>query len=276
MLEAGDFVIVCRVQTASDYPEAPASFFVSGQFLALQFIALRLNYEIPVGRLFWRSPMSNATSTKCPLRILIGEDDVLLRSELRGALCHAGYAIAASVSDGTTALAAAMKTQPDVVILDANLSGIDGIEVARIMHSERIAPAMLLTANAGVDVVKRAAEVGVYSYLTRPFRAAGLIAAIEIARHEWNAKESLHKRILQLNNIEETRAAVTVAKRIMMQYCDYNEMEAYRYIQSRSMNTRKSMREVAEAILEKYQSDCAVGAQLQQAAVTREREVINI
>ena len=189
-----------------------------------------------------------------PLRLLIADDDALLRLDLSQTLQSAGYLVVAEQADGLQALQAARQLRPDVVLLDLKMPALDGIETARVLQEERIAPAILLTAFSDTASVRRAASVGIYSYLTKPYREASLVAAIEITHGQWQTDREREQKVARLKEKEETRALVDCAKRVLMQACGYNETRAYRVLQTRSMSTRRSMREVAQAILTSCQT----------------------
>lgn len=183
------------------------------------------------------------------LRILIADDEPIIRLDVKQMLGDAGYEVVGEAGDGAKALELARQLKPDVAILDVKMPVMDGIEAASVMCCENIAPALLLTAFSDHDLLERAKGAGVYAYLVKPFKAADLPPAIEvaIARFEQNVK--LTSEIADLNERLETRKLLERAKGILMDTYKFGEGEAYRRIQQQSMNTRKSMREIAEAIV---------------------------
>jgi len=189
------------------------------------------------------------TESAGKLRIVIADDEPIIRLDLKKMLEDVGYDVVAEVGDGAKAVEAARTLNPDVVILDIKMPNMDGIDAAKIISDEKIAPVLLLTAYSQVDLVTRAKEAGVYSYLVKPFKEADLLPAIEIAMSRWDEYLELEKQSKDLEDKLETRKAVERAKGILIDQYGLKEHEAFRRIQVQSMNTRKSMREIAEAII---------------------------
>ena len=183
------------------------------------------------------------------LRLLVVEEDPLLRMDICIALENADYVVAGEVGNGCDAVEAALALRPDLVISEVKLPGQDGIAVAEILYRERIAPVVLLTAHSHKELVQRAARAGVQSYLVKPFREAALITALEVAHSQWQTLREQERKVQFLQEKEETRDTVDRAKRLLMASCGMNETRAYRYLQARSMQTRRSMKAVAGAIL---------------------------
>ena len=187
--------------------------------------------------------------TSKKLRLIIADDEPIIRLDLRKMLEDLGYDVVAEAGDGQKALEAARTLEPDIVILDIKMPPPDGIDCAKTITEEKIAPVILLTAYSQVDLVNRAKEAGVFSYLVKPFRESDLLPAIEIAISRWQEFLELEKESRDLEDKLETRKAVDRAKGILMDQYNLKEQEAFRRIQLQSMNTRKSMREIAEAII---------------------------
>lgn len=183
------------------------------------------------------------------LRIVIADDEPIILLDLRNMLETAGYSVVGEAGDGAKAVEAARNLSPDLVILDIKMPNMDGIEAAKIIDDEKIAPVLLLTAYSQLDLVNRAKEAGVYSYLVKPFKEADLVPAIEIAMSKWEMFQELEKQARDFEDKLETRKSVDRAKGILMDQYGLKEQEAFRRIQVQSMNTRKSMREIAEAII---------------------------
>jgi AmiR/NasT family two-component response regulator len=183
------------------------------------------------------------------LRIVIADDEPIIRLDLKNMLEAMGYSVVAEAGDGAKAVEAARTLSPDIVILDIKMPTMDGIDAAKIITEEKIAPVILLTAYSQVDLVTRAKEAGVFSYLVKPFKEADLLPAIEIAMSRWEEYLELEKQAHDLEDKLETRKAVDRAKGILMDQYGLKEQEAFRRIQVQSMNTRKTMREIAEAII---------------------------
>jgi two-component system, response regulator PdtaR len=189
-------------------------------------------------------------------RVVIADDESIIRMDLREMLTNLGYLVVGEVGDGRSAVHLAQKVKPDVVIMDIKFEGddFDGIDAARALTEEKIAPVVLLTAYSQRDLVARAREAGVVGYLVKPFREADLVPAIEVALARFTEFRAMEKQVDDLASALETRKFVDRAKGILMDTQDLSEAEAFRRIQKMSMNTRKSMREVAEAIILAHQT----------------------
>lgn len=191
-------------------------------------------------------------------RVIIADDESIIRMDLREMLTNLGYLVVGEAGDGRSAVNQARELRPDVVIMDIKMPDMDGIEAARILTQERIAPVVLLTAFSQRDLVERAKEAGVVGYLVKPFRESDLGPAIEVALARFSEFRTLEKEIADLKETLETRKVVDRAKGILMDTQNLSESEAFRKIQKMSMNTRKPMKEIAEAIIlaqEAQQSD---------------------
>jgi len=183
------------------------------------------------------------------LRILIADDEPLIRLDLKSMLESLGYEVIAEAGDGVSAVEAARTLKPDVAILDIKMPGMDGIDAANILNSEKIAPVVLLTAYSDMDLINRAKEAGVFAYLVKPFRESDLRPAIEVAISRYKEFLALEEEVSELEDKLETRKLIERAKGILMDLYGLKEQEAFRRIQVQSMNTRKSMKEIAEAII---------------------------
>ncbi len=182
-------------------------------------------------------------------RVVIADDESIVRTDLKEMLTSLGYLVVGEVGDGRSAVNVARELKPDVVIMDIKMPDMDGIEAAKILTEEQIAPVILLTAYGQKELVDRAKEAGVVGYLVKPFREADLSPAIEIATSRFNEFRIMQQEVQDLQNALETRKLVDRAKGILMDTQGMSEADAFRKIQKMSMNTRKSMREVAEAII---------------------------
>jgi AmiR/NasT family two-component response regulator len=187
-------------------------------------------------------------------RVIIADDESLIRMDLREMLLNLDYLVVGEVGDGRSAVNLARELKPDVVIMDIKMPDMDGIDAAKILTEERIAPVILLTAYSQRDLVERAKEAGVVGYMVKPFREDDLVPAIEVALARFKEFEALHKEVDDLQLALETRKLVDRAKGILMDTQGLNEAEAFRKIQKMSMNTRKPMKEVAEAIILAHQA----------------------
>ena len=182
-------------------------------------------------------------------RVIIADDESVIRVDLREMLTNLNYLVVGEVGDGRSAVNLAREVKPDVIIMDIKMPDMDGIEAAQILTSERIAPVLLLTAYSQRDLVDRAREAGVVGYLVKPFREQEIVPAIEIARARFQEFSELQKQVGDLKETLETRKLVDRAKGILMDTQGLTEHEAFRKIQKMSMNTRKPMKEIAEAIV---------------------------
>ncbi|MBN1641991.1 MAG: response regulator [Anaerolineae bacterium] len=182
-------------------------------------------------------------------RVIIADDESLVRVDLREALTELGYLVVGEVGDGASAVSMARELDPDVLVMDIKMPGMDGIEAARILTEEKIAPVILLTAYSQRDLIERAKESGVVGYLVKPFRETDLTPAIELALARFAEFRTLQEEVGNLTEALETRKKVEKAKGILMEKQGMSEAEAFRKIQKMSMNTRKPMKEVAEAII---------------------------
>jgi two-component system, response regulator PdtaR len=182
-------------------------------------------------------------------RVIIADDESLIRTDLREMLTNLNYLVVGEVGDGQSAVNLAREVKPDVVIMDIKMPDMDGIEAAKILTREKIAPVLLLTAYSQRDLVDRAKEAGVVGYLVKPFREQEVVPAIEIALARFSEFSELEKQVGDLRETLETRKLVDRAKGILMDTQGLTEHEAFRKIQKMSMNTRKPMKEIAEAIV---------------------------
>ncbi len=183
------------------------------------------------------------------LRVLIADDDPIIRLDLKQMLENLEYEVVAEAGDGQQAVALARDTKPDICILDVKMPVMDGIEAVSIITEESIAPTILLTAYSDKELVDRAKDAGVFAYLVKPFKPSDLPPSIEVARSRYEQNVALNKEVGSLEEKLEARKLIDRAKGILMDEQGLNESEAYRRIQLQSMNLRKTMKEVAEAII---------------------------
>ncbi len=182
-------------------------------------------------------------------RIVIVDDESIIRIDLREMLSNLGYLVIGEVGDGRSAVNLARELRPDLVIMDIKMPGMDGIDAAKILTEEKIAPVLLLTAYSQKELVSRAKQAGVVGYLVKPFRESDLSPAIEVALARFAEFRALESEVGDLQEALETRKFVERAKGILMDTQGLTEADAFRKIQRMSMNTRKPMKEVAEAII---------------------------
>ena len=186
-------------------------------------------------------------------RVIIADDESLIRMDLREMLTNLGYLVVGEVGDGRSAVNLARELRPDIVIMDIKMPDMDGIEAAQILTEERIAPVLLLSAYSQQDLMQRARKAGVAGYMVKPFRESDLTPAIEVALARFSEFRAMEREVGSLQEALETRKAVDRAKGILMDTQGLSETEAFRKIQKMSMNNRKSMRTVADAIILAHQ-----------------------
>jgi response regulator NasT len=182
-------------------------------------------------------------------RILIAEDEVVPRMDLKETLQNLGYQVVGVAEDGRQAVDLARELRPDLVLMDIKMPHLDGISAARQLLEERVAAVLLLSAYSDRDLVDGAKDAGVLGYVTKPFAEPQLVTAVEVALARFRELQSLEKELGDTRSALETRKLVDRAKGVLMDRHGLKEDEAFRRIQKLSMDTRKSMREVAEAIL---------------------------
>lgn len=182
-------------------------------------------------------------------RVVIADDESIIRMDLREMLTSLGYLVVGEAGDGISAVNIARELRPDLVIMDIKMPDLDGIAAAKILTEEKIAPVLLLTAFSQQELIEGAKEAGVVGYVVKPFRESELQPAIEISISRFKEYRSLEKEAEGLRDTLETRKLVERAKGVLMDSQGLKEADAFRKIQKLSMNTRKSMREIAEAIL---------------------------
>ena len=182
-------------------------------------------------------------------RILVAEDEPIARMDLREMLENLGYNVVGEAGDGIAAVDLARALKPDLVLMDIKMPEQDGIAAAQTLSQERVSPVLLLTAYSDREFVDRAVDAGVMGYLVKPFAEQQLKPAIEIALERWREVRQIQHDLAQTQETLETRKLVERAKGVLMDSQNLKEAEAFRRIQRLSMNSRKSMREVAEAIL---------------------------
>ena len=191
--------------------------------------------------------MSQPSST--PRRVLIAEDEALIRLDLREMLQEEGYEVVGEAGDGEMAVALATKLRPDLVILDVKMPKMDGIEAGAKIAKERVAPVVILTAFSQRDLVERAREAGAMAYVVKPFQKKDLLPTIEMAMSRFTEIVSLEAEVEDLQGRLEARKIIERAKGVLQTEHKMTEPDAFRWIQRTSMNQRRTMRAVAEAVL---------------------------
>ncbi|WP_267241308.1 ANTAR domain-containing response regulator [Streptomyces sp. PR69] len=183
-------------------------------------------------------------------RVVIAEDEALIRLDLKEMLQEEGYAVVGEAGDGQRAVELAREHRPDLVILDVKMPVLDGISAAEKIAEEAIAPVLMLTAFSQRDLVERARDAGAMAYLVKPFSKSDVVPAIEMAVSRFAELKALEKEVADLSQRLETRKLVDRAKSILQTQYGLTEPAAFRWIQKTSMDRRLSMQQVAEAVIE--------------------------
>jgi two-component system, response regulator PdtaR len=189
-------------------------------------------------------------STPEPRRVVIAEDEALIRMDLAEMLAEEGYAVVGEAGDGVKAVELAERERPDLVILDVKMPVLDGIAAAERIAEARIAPVVILTAFSQRELVERARDAGAMAYLVKPFTRSDLVPAIEIAVSRFTELDALDREVADLGEQLATRKAVDRAKGVLQKELGLTEPEAFRWIQKTAMDLRRSMREVADGVVE--------------------------
>jgi response regulator NasT len=181
--------------------------------------------------------------------VIVADDEALTRVDLQETLTNLGYLVVGSVGDGESAVNLARELRPDVLIMDIKMPGMDGIEAARLLAEEGIAPVVLLSAYSQQELIEQAQEAGVVGYLVKPYREADLPPAIGVALSRFEQFSALKDEVANLQERLEVRKLLDRAKGILMDSQGLTEAEAFRRIQKMSMDNRKPMKEVAQAVI---------------------------
>ncbi len=184
-----------------------------------------------------------------PLRVLIAEDEALIRLDLKEMLEEEGYAVVGEAADGARAVELAEQLRPDLVFLDIKMPVLDGLQAAERIAGQRIAPVVVLTAFSQRDLVERARDVGAMAYLVKPFQKHDLPPTIEMATARFAEIVALEGEVHGLNERLAARKLIEQAKGVLMSQHALSEPEAFRWIQRTAMDRRTSMRQVADAVL---------------------------
>jgi AmiR/NasT family two-component response regulator len=185
-------------------------------------------------------------------RVVIAEDEALIRMDLKEMLEEEGYEVIAEAGDGEEAVTLVEKYRPDLAILDVKMPVLDGISAAERIAAARLAPVLILTAFSQRDLVERAREAGAMAYVVKPFGKSDLVPAIEMAVSRYAEITSLEAEVADLNERLEMRKLVDRAKGILQMKFTMSEPEAFRWIQKTSMDKRVTMREVAQLVISEH------------------------
>ena len=186
---------------------------------------------------------------KRPKKVLIAEDEALIRLDLVELLTEEGFEVVGQAADGEEAVKLARELEPDLIIMDVKMPGMDGITAAEIIGEERIAPILMLTAFSQSELVERARDAGVMGYLVKPFGANEVVPAIEVAIGRFAELRAIEEELANLEDRFESRKIIDQAKGMLQEGLGLTEPEAFRWIQKTAMDLRKSMREVAEGVI---------------------------
>jgi response regulator NasT len=185
-----------------------------------------------------------------PRRVLIAEDEALIRLDLSEMLAEEGFEVVGQAADGEQAVAMATELRPDLVIMDVKMPKKDGIDAAADIVGEQIAPVVILTAFSQRELIERARDAGAMAYLVKPFTKSDLLPAIELAVARYAETAALRKEVADISQRLEARKIIDRAKGLLMTHQKMTEPEAFRWIQRTAMDRRTSMQAVANAVLE--------------------------
>ena len=194
-------------------------------------------------------PVADPTGTP-PRRVVIAEDEALIRLDLAEMLREEGYQVVGEAGDGQEAVDLAESLRPDLVIMDVKMPRRDGIDAAAEIAAKRIAPVVLLTAFSQRDLVEKARDAGAMAYLVKPFSISDLVPAIEVALSRFTEITELEREVADLGDRLETRKLVERAKGLLQAKHGMTEPEAFTWMQRAAMDRRTSMKRVAEVVLE--------------------------
>jgi two-component system, response regulator PdtaR len=185
-----------------------------------------------------------------PLRVVIAEDEAIIRMDLRETLEEEGYEVIGETGRGDQAVELVRGLQPDLAILDIKMPGMDGLEAARIINGEKICGVLMLTAFSQREVVEQARDAGALAFLVKPFQKSDLIPAIEVAMGRFRELRSLTGEIDALGEQLESRKVIDRAKGVLIDELSMSESDAFGFIQRTAMSERTRMRDVADRILD--------------------------
>lgn len=183
-------------------------------------------------------------------RVVIAEDEALIRLDLAEMLIEEGYDVVGQAGDGEQAIRLAEELKPDLVIMDIKMPVMDGLQAAEKIAGGRIAPVVILTAFSQRELVDRARQAGAMAYLVKPFQKSDLVPAIEIAVSRYTELQALEAEVAGLSDRLETRKLVERAKGALMTKYGLTEPAAFKWIQKAAMDHRLTMKEVAERVIE--------------------------
>jgi two-component system, response regulator PdtaR len=183
-------------------------------------------------------------------RVVLAEDEALIRLDLKEMLEEEGYEVVGETGDGETAVRLARDLRPDLVVMDIKMPGVDGLVAAERINEERLAPVLILTAFSQRDLVEGAAQAGAMGYLVKPFQKSDVVPAIELAVARHQERAALEEEVTGLEERLETRKLVDRAKGILMDRYGMKEADAFRFLQKAAMDGRLRLRDVAGRVVE--------------------------
>ena len=184
-----------------------------------------------------------------PIRVVIAEDEAIIRLDLKESLEAEGYAVIGETGRGDEAIDLVRMLEPDLIILDIKMPGMNGIDAAKVISDEGLAAVILLSAFSQQDLIKEASNAGVLAYLVKPFQRSDLVPSIELALGRFEEISGLKQEAVMLRESLETRKLVDRAKGLLIDNYGLKESDAYRYLQKKAMEDRTTMKAVAEDIL---------------------------
>ena len=185
-----------------------------------------------------------------PTRVVIAEDEAIIRLDLRETLEEEGYEVVAETGRGDKVLDLVREHRPDLAILDIKMPGIDGLEASRLITAEKLCPVVLLTAFSQREIVEQARDAGALAYIVKPFQKSDLVPAIEVAIGRFRELQVLASEVGALEEQLETRKIIDRAKGVLIDKAGLSESDSYAFIQRAAMSERSKMRDIAEKILD--------------------------
>lgn len=192
---------------------------------------------------------------KPSLRVVVAEDEALIRLDLVEMLTEAGYEVVGQAGDGEAAIEITEKEKPDLVVMDVKMPKLDGISAAERIANQRIAPVVILTAFSQKDLVERARDAGAMAYLTKPFTIDDLMPAIELAVSRFQEIKQLDAEVTDLQEQLKARKIIEKAKGILMKNLSITEPEAFKWMQKTAMDKRRAMTDVAQLVMDEFEKN---------------------
>jgi response regulator NasT len=195
------------------------------------------------------SPGTSERTALVTIRVVIAEDEAIIRLDLKESLEEEGYEVVGEAGRGDQAIELVRELRPDLVILDIKMPGMDGLTAAKTIAAERLCAVLMLTAFSQREIIEEARDAGALAYLVKPFQKNDLIPAIEVAIGRFRELQNLDGEVNALEDQLELRKLIDRAKGILMDECQYREADAYTFIQRTAMSERTNMRIIAERIV---------------------------